>query len=605
MLRRQEKLIDQYYSRLIYHPDLLQPRLIDLDPEKLVNRLRSEYYNYKLLEDVSSIVYALTTTSYSDLSTDERIRNWLIYLKPINVSSVEGYALQASLKSDSNAFIIKTPRDTNNSLIHELFIGLYGTNVLRKLVPNFAYTFTGFKCTPPIIPPKDQPQAQVESYCVDSPLKVPYIVYENITPSVSFNTFCKTCTADEFLLIFYQLVLALRQGWITNQFVHNDLHGDNVLIRKIPQPISIPYQTPEGIRYITTDKIATIIDFGRSHIIYKNNHYGVSFEPYGLFPQYPLPILDMYKIIHFSFYQMMKANNWETIDQLTYLLTYFNPSLRGHNEIKAMLIRSNIDYHDYLLLPDPNLFKQFMSNPTIIKRYPERWIKAREFDYNKFYTYLNSFAKPYFLSKNPLAKVNVSTGSHISILSSLFRHSIEKIPPPQDLLDFYDLYTFEEGNSNFRQQVKDIFLPTFEQIKDQYVTNVQTAINNLFESLKQINSLTRLNLQSINYINSSAHLYREKFIIIANYQAIHDDISNDLKIGLFVADVYQDYLLAGNVEQMAEELSGIEEILNNHINSIIIDVNYLKRLRKPQLNGMPDDVIWIWNDLPKLVNIFH
>ena len=106
-------------------------------------------------------------------------------------------------------------------------------------------------------------------------------------------------------------------------FTHYDLHTGNILIRDINiEKFQIQYDTENGVEYITTDLIATFIDFGMSHIYnedliiagdhIENGHYGVyNFLYYDVYPNKSWIMSDIYKVLLYSALVSMNANNNE------------------------------------------------------------------------------------------------------------------------------------------------------------------------------------------------------------------------------------------------------------------------------------------------------
>ena len=73
--------------------------------------------------------------------------------------------------------------------------------------------------------------------------------------------------------------------------------------------------------YIKTNRIATIIDFGRSHIELRGEHFGVSgFEQFGTFNDRGRPWYDIYKLLGFCLYDMLISKNYTCLNAALPLL---------------------------------------------------------------------------------------------------------------------------------------------------------------------------------------------------------------------------------------------------------------------------------------------
>src|SRR5437667_11099470 len=71
---------------------------------------------------------------------------WLKNLRKLS-RGVECYTYRADLDNVDNVFVIKEPRTDKTGLIHEYFIGRH-MNKLRQFIPNFAYIYAAFTCSP-------------------------------------------------------------------------------------------------------------------------------------------------------------------------------------------------------------------------------------------------------------------------------------------------------------------------------------------------------------------------------------------------------------------------------------------------------------------------
>jgi hypothetical protein len=261
------------------------------------------------------------------------IKKYINNLQKINTKSKIGNAFFVDFLKSSEMFIVKTPKSIDDdNLEHELIVGLYGTNTLRQYIPNFAYIYGGFKCSGPILNDNNK----VVDWCVNNNYSVNYILYENINPSISLETYLETCTSKEYLNIFLQIIYSLRMANKMIDFTHYDLHTGNILIRDINiEKFQIQYDTENGVEYITTDLIATFIDFGMSHIYnedliiagdhIENGHYGVyNFLYYDVYPNKSWIMSDIYKVLLYSALVSMNANNNDVIIVISNIYKFFN-----------------------------------------------------------------------------------------------------------------------------------------------------------------------------------------------------------------------------------------------------------------------------------------
>lgn len=301
--------------------------IASLNEASIVNSVKNKYYDPNVMTATSRILETIFYgVPYSDVSIQNLlIRRWIKNAKKIGAESAFGDVFLTQFGSSSGAFVVKTSKaPEDKGLIHELFVGLYGTNQLRTEIPNFAYVFGGFDCSPSFL------TSGTASVCsINDPDKfVKYIVYENIMPSESMSEYCGRCSSDEFYAKYLQVLLALNRANQVCDYTNYDLHSQNVLIRTVnTKRLSIPYVFENEKVYINDDAVATIIDNGRAHIKVNGKSYGYyGAYSYGVDPLKSNPIHDAYKLLCWSLFDMKSKNNTKTFNEVSKLLKYFNQS---------------------------------------------------------------------------------------------------------------------------------------------------------------------------------------------------------------------------------------------------------------------------------------
>lgn len=152
------------------------------------------------------------------------------------------------------SFAVKTTKDPVKvkENIHEAFIGTKSINDLLKYIPNFAYIFGLYENDDGISVITEHIQGQSLS--------------DYIKHNFNFN---------EFLLIITQISLALQVAQNHCAFTHYDLTPWNIIIQQLDSPIQVDYILQhDRIVRITTHIIPVIIDYGKSHVVHQNTHYG-------------------------------------------------------------------------------------------------------------------------------------------------------------------------------------------------------------------------------------------------------------------------------------------------------------------------------------------
>lgn len=228
--------------------------------------LENQFFNPAVMDVISA-----TLNKYLYLSNDDKIpstkfRNFFSELQKVGDDSYFGTALLSMSKDLS--VIIKVPdMFTQETVLHEMFVGICELNKLRRLCINFAYVLGGLFCSP--ILTKDK---RVEGFCT-VPLKegkgsIPYVIYENINDSISLRELFKfELTVEDYIGIIAQILLALDIAYKECDFTHFDLHLRNIMIRPMDDYAILRF----GEYYVKTRFIAFFIDYGLSHV----KHLGI------------------------------------------------------------------------------------------------------------------------------------------------------------------------------------------------------------------------------------------------------------------------------------------------------------------------------------------
>lgn len=241
----------------------------ELNTNKLYNIIRHYYYNWELMKFVSCVLEKiLTIVEIKKLHRQYKIKKYITHLHQIGDPSANGYAFLASLINEP-IFIVKSPQSQANAieLNHECVIGLLGTNQLRRYIPNFAYVYGTFRCSPPILE-----GTKVIDWCSSLEDNIPYAIYENI-PGITLFCFLKN-DSSVFLPYYLQILFSLSMAHSVCSFTHYDLHLANVLMRPVKENTYLKYVFNGQTFYIKTHgAIATIIDYGMSYIKVNNVNY--------------------------------------------------------------------------------------------------------------------------------------------------------------------------------------------------------------------------------------------------------------------------------------------------------------------------------------------
>ncbi|MFS8158764.1 MAG: hypothetical protein ACMG6E_00865 [Candidatus Roizmanbacteria bacterium] len=367
--------------------------IVDLKEQlRLAKYLSHSYYDAQIMELLFCSFDTTVTVAGADddYEASPQVREFFAGLHQIGADSVEGFALFAGFKDVQDLFVIKVPKDPEvDGLFHEYFIGVAGLNPLRKYVPNFSYIFAAFRCLPPDI----NQDKTVTKWCSapgsSGASAVNYVVFEKIPGKGFSDSMSKLLPAKDgfttYLSYLIQLAFALRLAQQQCDFTHYDLHGDNVILRDLPEDgpgeIYIPYLMKKGtIVFVKTKAIATIIDYGRSHIAVKKEHFGYhNFEENGVYATRSRVLYDLFKIIGFTLYEARKNSQFlfKSIDLLMMWPNVSNTQKLTDAKSVLKFIRESRD--SYFELPPQVTDFEEEADPllnfldTLAERYPKEW----------------------------------------------------------------------------------------------------------------------------------------------------------------------------------------------------------------------------------------
>lgn len=208
---------------------------------------------FNMLNDNKTIVDNFLCKEEHDVEELSIFKNQTTIVTSFSIHNTFSVVKKRHISSSSQD--TKTPA---NNLIHEAFVGLTSTNKLLKCIPNFVYTFG---------------------------LYDNFILTEKIDGSSLFqfiqnDTVTSKFTLKNFLQIILEISLALHIAQNECGFVHYDMAPWNIMLLENVDQISYDYVLRHDyIVRVKTNLIPIIIDYGKSHVLYENMHYG-TINPY-------------------------------------------------------------------------------------------------------------------------------------------------------------------------------------------------------------------------------------------------------------------------------------------------------------------------------------
>lgn len=353
LIRTQQRLEEErILSKHSFCPaSNIRNKLSNLNPDAFRSSVKNNFDNSAMMEEVSCIIENIDEdvigySSVNDsikLDASTRLNDWFTNPKQIGADSVAGIAVLADMRGSKA--VIKEPRDpADRDVIHEIFVSILGTNKLREYTPNFAYVYAHFLCAPSIV---DDNTKQVTTFCGNTEEKVLHTVYEAIAPAVDAYKIAQAQTLPQYLSMILQISFALQIANEKIKFQHGDLHGENVLFRDVSEQMKrrhhhdkdetieffIPYEVNGKKYYVLADGIATIIDFGRSSISYRDKLYGFNQPSLVSSWDKDYPIADLFRFFTFTLLYALKKHpgDSEWIDTAAELMRFFVPDITREN----------------------------------------------------------------------------------------------------------------------------------------------------------------------------------------------------------------------------------------------------------------------------------
>ena len=128
-----------------------------------------------------------------------------------------------------------------------------------------------------------------------------YCIIENITGQTIHKSL-EVLNFEEWLVIFFQLVVALETAQREYAFTHYDLHTSNVILRCSRKPLALQVTLSDLLIKINSDKYPVIIDFGLSYIEIDDKIVADSNNAEVGVYDYMCPAMDMYLFLLSTFW---------------------------------------------------------------------------------------------------------------------------------------------------------------------------------------------------------------------------------------------------------------------------------------------------------------
>lgn len=523
----------------------LQVTIGNINNDKLAQMLSHQFYNPSVMKNMQCIIQEnfFTAPWGNAFSSEERARLHLRNIHTFGESSVNSIAYLANYNARSDIqVVIKEGRNTDAdySLIHEGFIGMYAINKLRPYCPNFMYTYALAKGGAFIN--KDY---QTIAFLDQEHKEVYHLLVESIDNAIPMYQFLDTCTSTEFISTLLQVFYALEIAQDKIDFTHYDLHSANVLIStKSERTEQITYRRPDGsFRYIPATSIASIIDFGESHVKINNVNYGISRKKLIATDNKNKQLVDVYKLIGFlSYYYLYSKRNDTEINYIfATLWSIFSPA----EDWRELTFKQRDIYYVYN--------KDSVNNTA----------GSLSFFIDQVETLLNvKWDKQW--NTNMDNSFSCSTHTCYSDKEILQLEGLEKFKIPKDVMSLYDLYQYLVHQND--KKLADYLLEEYTTTKN-FITSYRSLLqttDNLLQIIKHEQTESSIPTFNANLLTDNNDAYNNT--IFFHIEILH--VLNDIRFNLHILQFYTSYITKKEVIK-----------LNQYGEYYDDAVNYLKNYR--------------------------
>lgn len=281
-LNKERDSLEERYLRTGYicSTDDIKYKLSHINWSELDHLIKSEFYNSNVVSIMLCIMEALC---YHRPHEGKEIESWATYINGLNLP--DAVVAFAGLDDNPNMLVLKASKEA----IHESFVGLYAMNQLRRYIPNFVCVWAGFSFRNVVEIGEEWFWPAINDD------KVEYVCYEVIDDAITFDEYIKTASVNEIISAYLQILYALKKAQEVCKFTHYDLHAKNILLRKIPEKET--FQLKYESIYLTTNVVATIIDYGYPHVEVDGQSFGDSTRAWaGVMSATCFEIFDAYKL---------------------------------------------------------------------------------------------------------------------------------------------------------------------------------------------------------------------------------------------------------------------------------------------------------------------
>lgn len=296
-------------------------------------------------------------------SSSENVRLFLSELTFV-AKGGNGYVFSSKTSTDKKIIIKFDDLPYQSQNYHESFVGLAGTNLLRKKIPNFAMILGKGECS---FSPEELTKSDLQNieWCLPSVDEKKKMFFYEYVPGDTLEMFLYKkvyfLSREEIMNIFLQIILSLIVAADEINFTHYDLNLRNIIIRELDEKVKITYSSKSFSSpiTITTSLIPTFIDYSFSNIRYSSVNYGEEKNSYFITNDENI-FADIFKVLSRSLEECYSSSVFSKGDSHFFAVLYLIRLIHLFLPIEDVLL--SVDNDDFSLLKEFFFFSRKVSN---------------------------------------------------------------------------------------------------------------------------------------------------------------------------------------------------------------------------------------------------
>lgn len=490
---------NRYIRTKMYNDDLcsnIKPKILErVDEKKYVNYISKKiiknilekgFHDAVQMKKIVKVLCGIINNSkgFKKNGIEFLSKNieWMKKFDLLSNNSVQGDVYKTKILDFK--VILKTPKEDYmiNEVIEEYYKGMYFYNNIRFKIPTMLYTLGIFNCN--LTKNKIKKCNYLEynnklfvmyEEIVGKPLE-DYILYNGI----SFN---------EWLKIFFQILLTLEVAQRECDFTHYDLHHNNVMVRKIK--IKYDVNIDNNIYSINTNLLPVIIDYGHSSLKTSDNvqigNFG--FESYGIYP-FMMQGRDMYHVLTFC----AKAYNLKNKKEILELYEFFGDKdpykisklkekgvNEARNEYIGRLSFSNCANYT------PKMFMNWILSKPKYKKILDKIVTIKKRNiYNKLYINNSLYLPDNLINTKKILKKMFNEKDNIQKILNIINNCFQ----------FNNSYIYIKYNLKLLEKLKyktEKMSNELEKYKQEFINNDLNQLNKILKKNKDYVNLKKIN----------------------------------------------------------------------------------------------------------------